>query len=232
MDPLPATTADADGPEEPELAHLDIQPRHPEDRPSTTALEVATDVSNHCGDAAKKAEASIAVLAVLQDSAEPGRPCFTRLELCEMQIADLPHSMRQLAPRLTHLDLSGNLLQTLPDVIHHLVGLEELQLFGNRLESLPDGLGALGRLQKLLAVGNRLTALPEGLRHNQSLEVLDVEENELTALPDALIDLPKLRAVRAEGNPQLRDPPIEVVRQGVDALRKALRARSAAAAAQ
>ena len=205
-----ATAEEAEA-DEPELAELNIRPREAPDAPSPQALDVCGEVASCCLDAQKRAEASTAVLAVLQGE-------HARLELSDMRIERLPASLSAVAPMLTHLDLSCNRLEALPQVICTLALLEELQLFGNQLTCLPDAIAGLRVLRKLQAVANRLVELPATIGQLACLEVLDVEDNALTSLPSTLGALPRLSTLRADGNP-LQAPPPEVVRLGPAAVR-------------
>ena len=88
---------------------------------------------------------------------------------------------------LTNLNLSFNLLETLPSEIGNLVSLEFLHLTSNRLTRLPQEIGCLCNLKELLLEYNRLTTLPEGmLRHMLRLRELQLTSNRLTSLPSEI----------------------------------------------
>jgi len=120
-------------------------------------------------------------------------PCFNRFDVFPRVLSEL-----QL---LRFLDLSDNMLTELPDSIARLQRLECLLLVFNRLEHLPDSLCSMINLHLLWLGSNRLRRLPIdfgqlrnldwGFRHTSS----------------SVID----------GNP-LVEPPIEVCKQGVDAI--------------
>ncbi|KAL0421759.1 UNVERIFIED_CONTAM: Plant intracellular Ras-group-related LRR protein 9 [Sesamum latifolium] len=77
-----------------------------------------------------------------------------------------------------------------------LENLEELNLSANLLESLPDSIGLLLKLKILDVSGNKLAALPDSISHCRSLEELDAGFNKLTYLPTImgfeLVNLKKL----------------------------------------
>lgn len=76
-----------------------------------------------------------------------------------------------------------------------------LTLTDNALDSLPDSLGSLTGLQKVLLAGNRLRTLPASLQGATQLELLRLSANEFTSLPDWLFELPALAWLALAGNP-------------------------------
>ena len=103
-------------------------------------------------------------------------------------------------PEVTTLVLNGNALDTLPDAVGGLSGLERLELSGNKL--------ATGESLYTQAGGNRLRWLD--LSHNQleefsasafsRLETLKLDHNGLDSWPDGVLELPHLRALDLTGN--------------------------------
>ncbi|XP_028060440.1 leucine-rich repeat protein SHOC-2-like [Camellia sinensis] len=113
---------------------------------------------------------------------------------------------------LTHLDLNGNNLCTLPDSIGNLtrlqilnmaycnvsylsseignlISLTDLDLRGNDLCALPDSIGNLTRLQSLKMVGCNVSHLPSEIGSLISLRDLNLVENNLRSLPDSIGNL-------------------------------------------
>lgn len=91
----------------------------------------------------------------------------------------------QSLPRLTHLNVANNELEALPDAICSLP-LQELQIQGNKLRELPQMLGAVKTLRLLNASNNILESLPMSLARLTYLAQLDVSFNKLKDL-DALL---------------------------------------------
>ncbi|XP_041835866.1 PH domain leucine-rich repeat-containing protein phosphatase 2 isoform X1 [Melanotaenia boesemani] len=87
--------------------------------------------------------------------------------------------------QLTHMDLSQNLLEYLPDWVCDCRKIEMLDVMHNALSELPSRLLNSLSLRKLLVGNNRLQRVPDLLDH-VPLEVLDLQHNKLTELPESL----------------------------------------------
>jgi Leucine-rich repeat (LRR) protein len=84
---------------------------------------------------------------------------------------------------VTYLDVSSNLISTLPDKFSHLGTLVYLNVAANSLRALPDSLSSLVALTSLNAMNNSISMLPASLRALSSLTHLDLSNNQLTSLP-------------------------------------------------
>eukprot|EP00005_Dracoamoeba_jomungandri_P014137 CAMPEP_0174277974 /NCGR_PEP_ID=MMETSP0439-20130205/61221_1 /TAXON_ID=0 /ORGANISM="Stereomyxa ramosa, Strain Chinc5" /LENGTH=1598 /DNA_ID=CAMNT_0015370339 /DNA_START=1040 /DNA_END=5837 /DNA_ORIENTATION=- len=71
------------------------------------------------------------------------------------------------------LNLSNNVLQSLPPDIENLSNLVELNIANNNIESLPWQLGALKSLSKLDTSGNPLSLLPDEIKRKPTRELLN-----------------------------------------------------------
>ncbi|XP_008308272.1 PH domain leucine-rich repeat-containing protein phosphatase 2 isoform X2 [Cynoglossus semilaevis] len=87
--------------------------------------------------------------------------------------------------QLTHMDLSQNLLEYLPDWVCDCRKIEVMDIAHNLLSELPSRLVNSMSLRKLLAGNNRLLKVPDLLDH-VPLEALDLQHNKLTELPESL----------------------------------------------
>ncbi|XP_041795400.1 PH domain leucine-rich repeat-containing protein phosphatase 2 [Chelmon rostratus] len=87
--------------------------------------------------------------------------------------------------QLTHMDLSQNLLEYLPDWVCDCRKIEMLDVTHNLLSELPSRLLNSLSLRKLLAGNNRLQRVPDLLDHIP-LEALDLQHNKLAELPESL----------------------------------------------
>ncbi|KAL2088791.1 hypothetical protein ACEWY4_015690 [Coilia grayii] len=86
--------------------------------------------------------------------------------------------------QLTHMDLSWNLLEYLPDWVCDSRKIEALDVSHNLLSELPARLLSSLSLRKLLAGSNHLRSLPDLLDH-VPLEALDLQHNKLAELPES-----------------------------------------------
>ncbi|XP_035484276.1 PH domain leucine-rich repeat-containing protein phosphatase 2 isoform X3 [Scophthalmus maximus] len=87
--------------------------------------------------------------------------------------------------QLTHMELSQNLLEYLPDWVCDCRKIEMLDVTHNLLSELPSRLLNSLSLRKLLAGNNRLQRVPDLLDH-VPLEALDLQHNKLAELPESL----------------------------------------------
>jgi LRR-repeat protein 1 len=110
--------------------------------------------------------------------------------LCNLvNLADLRVTANQLSsfpdllcqPPLSHslktLDLSDNLLVSLPGQFGHITSLVILNLANNQLKSLPFSFHWLRNLRKLSLLNNRLSYLPSNM-HRLQLDTLDISGND------------------------------------------------------
>ncbi|XP_034046100.1 PH domain leucine-rich repeat-containing protein phosphatase 2 [Thalassophryne amazonica] len=101
---------------------------------------------------------------------------FNRLST--VSIYPVPH-------QLTHMDLSQNILEYLPDWVCDCRKLEILDVSHNIVSELPSRLLNSLSLRRLLAGNNRLQRVPNLLDHIP-LEALDLQHNKLTELSETL----------------------------------------------
>ena len=111
--------------------------------------------------------------------------------------------------KLETLNLSRNLLRSLPDSICHLPCLRRLFVDSNLLEGdcLPANLGLLPSLEVFSASDNKLEAIPNTFVKCVTLKKLILINNRLRSLPKGIQYLPKLEMIEARGNPNFQAPP-------------------------
>ncbi|KAL6652079.1 hypothetical protein ACP70R_011004 [Stipagrostis hirtigluma subsp. patula] len=136
------------------------------------------------------------------------------------QLTKLPDTLGFELHGLRRLSVNSNKLAYLPSTTSHMTALRSLDARLNRLRALPDGLENLGGLETLNVSQNfqYLRELPYGIGLLSSLRELDVSYNSIAALPDSMGCLTKLARFSAAGNP-LVCPPMDVLDQGLDAMR-------------
>jgi leucine-rich repeat protein SHOC2 len=108
---------------------------------------------------------------------------------------------------LKQLDLSGNILKSLPQNIGNLTLLEDLNLgmvnLGfrmNLLTSLPASFSNLTNLKRLDLSSNQLSVLPFGMSNLTNLEYLELKQNQLPDFPTSLTKCKLLRYLNLNGN--------------------------------
>lgn len=124
------------------------------------------------------------------------------LSLSDNSLTFIPSPPLTFLPTLTSLDLSSNLLITIPPALAHLTSLRSLDLSDNMIDSLLGIAKALGAIQVLNLSQNRIENL-SGLDRLPALERLDVRSNAVYDVLEVsrLARLPHLREVWLAGNP-------------------------------
>eukprot|EP00913_Durusdinium_trenchii_P009222 g8669.t1 len=79
------------------------------------------------------------------------------------------------------LDLSNNVLNSLPEYVGSLKNLRHLELQNNHLSSVPFSFGNLSSLEKLDLSNNKLSALPGSFHKLTNLKHLYLQHNNLTS---------------------------------------------------
>lgn len=82
-------------------------------------------------------------------------------------------------PFLSYLDVSHNLIKSLPESFGELRNLRFLNLKLNKLKTLPKTFKNLNRLATLNLTENRFIGMPAILQHMTSLQTLILDENEI-----------------------------------------------------
>ena len=107
-------------------------------------------------------------------------------------ISEVPLELMTLT-NLTHLDLSINLLDVIPENIGDLTLLEHLILSTNEgISEIPDSLCTLSHLTQLSIANTSIESIPDGIGNLSALISLDLSANYIVELPDGLCDLSNL----------------------------------------
>ena len=162
------------------------------------------------------------------------------LDLRNCELTELGPGIGELTS-LEVLDLSGNKIKTLPQDLSNLKLLKTLFLLDCRITELGPGIGELTSLEKLNLSRNKIKTLPQDLSKLKLLKELNLSScgitelgpdiGELTSLvclnleynsgleylPFSALNLKHLCFLHVDGT-MLRQPPLEVCKQGVVAV--------------
>jgi Leucine-rich repeat (LRR) protein len=133
----------------------------------------------------------------------PSKWAFLRhLSLSDNALTFIPNESLLHLTSLTHLDLSSNLLVSIPPGLASLYNLVSLNLSDNMIDSVLGIYKKLGQLLVLNLSRNRLDSLC-GLERLMALERIDVRHNQLEESGEVgrLSLLPNITEVWVEGNP-------------------------------
>ena len=124
------------------------------------------------------------------------------LSLADNSLTFLPTSFLPCLTSLTHLDLSSNLLVSVPPGLSSLYNLQYLNLSDNMIDSVLGIYTMLGGITTLNLSHNRLESIC-GLERLFALERVDLRNNliEEAAEVGRLAPLPNIASVSVEGNP-------------------------------
>ncbi|XP_076286979.1 leucine-rich repeat-containing protein 59 [Lasioglossum baleicum] len=100
------------------------------------------------------------------------------LSLCDLK--EVPVREIATVKKATHLDLSNNLLVSLPNTFVSLKQITKLDLSKNMLTEIPENFGELKQLRHLDLYANQISRLPLSLSELKNLRWLDLKENPLT----------------------------------------------------
>ena len=138
-------------------------------------------------------------------------------------LTQFPAEIFTLADTLEILDLSGNLLHSLPDDLHKLHKLRILFCSSNQFTHVPEVLGQCenlsmigfkankievvsdcaiptSNLRWLILTDNAITQLPDAIGNCQHMQKLMLAGNKLSQLPKTLINCQKLELLRISAN--------------------------------
>ncbi|KAI3385065.1 hypothetical protein SNEBB_005713 [Seison nebaliae] len=101
------------------------------------------------------------------------------LELTLLKLKEVPVEEIRKIPKAKHLNLSCNLLTSIPDSFAlKLTYLSSINLGSNRLSCLPDNMGLIKNLKHLIIANNLIKDFPLSM-HEMRLETLDARSNPL-----------------------------------------------------
>jgi internalin A len=96
---------------------------------------------------------------------------------------------------------------------------EVLDLRDKGIEVLPTAIGNCKSLKELVLWDNSLSEIPDSIMRLTNLQSLDLSSNSLSEIPDSITRLSKLTRLNLDKNP-ITKPPLEVVKEGIEAIRQ------------
>ena len=120
------------------------------------------------------------------------------------------------------LDVSRNKIDSIPDSIGKLENLRVLNLSYNKIKSLPPSIKELKNLEEMSLSHNKLSKVPIHLCALPRLKVLSLDGNNIKVLPKELVNLQKSLSVLSLSTETIKDPPQNVVTEGIEAIMKLL----------
>ncbi|KAL6318508.1 hypothetical protein AAG906_000586 [Vitis piasezkii] len=145
---------------------------------------------------------------------------LVELDVSFNNLAYLPTNIGYELVNLKRLSINLNKIRSLPTSIGEMRSLCHLDAHFNELRGLPFAIGRLTNLETLNLSSNfsDLTELPETIGDLTNLRELDLSNNQIQALPDTFGRLDNLNKLNLDQNP-LVIPPVEVVNEGVEAVK-------------
>lgn len=145
---------------------------------------------------------------------------LVELDVSFNSLTYLPTNIGCEMMNLQRLSIQLNKIRSLPTSVCEMRSLRHLDAHFNELRGLPLAIGKLMNLETLNLASNfaDLTELPETFGDLTNLRELDLSNNQIHALPDTFGRLDNLVKLNLGGNPLVL-PPLEVVKEGVEAIK-------------
>jgi Leucine-rich repeat (LRR) protein len=131
-------------------------------------------------------------------------------------ITEIPPELPLRIPHLHTLDLSHNLLVTLPESFGLQFHIRTLILRNNKLKSLPESFVHLVKLEKIDLSNNMLKELPQDIGKMEAIQKINVSGNKLRQLPLSLGASSTLVLIMAQRN-RMYEPPQAICDEGSEA---------------
>lgn len=132
-------------------------------------------------------------------------PRLKSLNVSNNLLTSLPAGI-QNSPLLEKLFLARNKLKELPKSIHACQNLRQIKLDENRMNGLPERFEGFKNLEKLTASKNKIKQIPEDIDHCTWLRELDLRDNKIQSLPENMTKLQWLSRLYLQGN-EINDLP-------------------------
>lgn len=132
-------------------------------------------------------------------------PMLSQLDISRNIISTIPVSISALSS-LTNFDASHNRIKTLPSIFSQLKSMQVMDLSANLIKKIPDTVfDSMTSLSRLFLQENPLEELPS-ISDCISLLTLDISDTSITQLPRAIAYLPLLTTLHCESNRLIPQP--------------------------
>ena len=128
-----------------------------------------------------------------------------KLDLKYQGLCGVPPRVFSYTTRIVCLDVSFNLLHSLPEEIC-LLPLEELYCASNKISAMPESIGSIQSLRIIKANNNMLVSLPTSIGQLQKIEQLILSDNMFSSLPDEIGNCQHLKSLLLGTNALSRLP--------------------------
>ncbi|KAG6635108.1 hypothetical protein I3843_11G020200 [Carya illinoinensis] len=158
-------------------------------------------------------------LGVLPDSVYHCRS-LVELDVSFNSLTYLPTNIGYGLVNLQKLSIQLNKIRSLPSSVCEMKSLRCLDAHFNEIHCVPIAIGRLTNLESLNLSSNfsDLKELPDTIGDLTNLRELDLSNNQIHSLPDTFGRLDNLTRLNLDQNP-LVIPPVEVVNEGVEAVK-------------
>jgi hypothetical protein len=145
---------------------------------------------------------------------------LVELDVSFNSLTYLPTNIGYELVNLQKLSMQLNKIRYLPTSVCEMKSLRCLDAHFNELHGLPHAIGRLTNIEILNLSSNfsDLKELPDTIGDLTNLRELDLSNNQIHALPDTFGRLDNLTKLNMDQNP-LVIPPVEVVNEGVEAVK-------------
>lgn len=134
---------------------------------------------------------------------------FVEIDLSRNMLETLPNSFKKLK-KLKKLILSENYFTEFSPEIIHLKNLEHLDLGANSLSTIPDNIKHLRKLKFLYLKNNPFKKIPEAIFKIKNLEALGLVNTKISAIPINIVMLQNLKNLWL-GKNRIKELPHELI---------------------
>jgi len=117
---------------------------------------------------------------------------------------------KNIAKRVTKLDIKSKQIKKIPKEIRHLVNLKKFYCFNNQLKKIPKEIRYLTKLQEFQCSVNQIKKIPKEISHLTQLQIFWCNGNKIKKIPKEISYMTQLQELRCYDN-QITTIPIEII---------------------